>query len=168
MDLRGFNANDHKADESFDLIPPGEYEAWIEASEGKPTKAGNGHMLVLQVKITKGQYMNRILFDRLNIKNPSAKTEEIAKGTLSAICRAVGVLTPSDSSELHMKPLRIKVATRKREDNGEMVNEIKGYKPIKAEPNGNASIPVPVPTSPTTAAVANGAKASAPWFASNN
>jgi len=52
---------------------------------------------------------------------------KIAKAELSAICRAVGVMTPRDSVDLHNLPLQISVRLKKRDDTGEMVNEIKGY-----------------------------------------
>ena len=97
---------------------------------------------------------NKTLFDKLNIDNPNETAQRIGKGNLSAICRAVGVLTPGDSSELHMKPLRITVKTRKREDTGEMVNEVKAYKPR----NGAGSF------APSQPMEANDA-AKAPWMA---
>jgi hypothetical protein len=75
-----------------------------------------------------GQYQNKHLFDRLNLQNASDQAVQIARGTLSAICRAVGVMTPKDSSELHNKPLRVKVTVKKSDDYGEQ-NEVKAYKP---------------------------------------
>ncbi len=51
----------------------------------------------------------------------------IAQAELSAICRAVGVLTPGDSVELHNLPLVINVKCRKREDSGDVTNEIRGF-----------------------------------------
>jgi hypothetical protein len=85
------------------------------------------------LQVLNGEYQNRKVWDRLNLINPNAKTVEIAKGTLSAICRAVGVLTPQDSSDLHGKPLRIKVTVRKSDEYGEQ-NEVKAYKPRLAGP----------------------------------
>jgi len=57
---------------------------------------------------------------------------KIARAELSAICRAVGVLTPRDSCELHNLPLVITVKCKKRPDTGEITNEIKGYSPKTA------------------------------------
>jgi hypothetical protein len=48
-------------------------------------------------------HRNGVIWSRLNLDNP--KAVEIARRDLSAICRAVGVLTPGDSSELHDLPL---------------------------------------------------------------
>ena len=74
-----------------------------------------------------GPYKNRLLWSRLNLDNPNAQAVQIAQGELSAICRAVGVMQPKDSIELHNLPLLITVKCKKREDTGDVVNEIKGY-----------------------------------------
>lgn len=44
-------------------------------------------------------------------------TVKIARGELSAVCRAVGVMAPKDSVELHNIPLEINVGLKKRDDN---------------------------------------------------
>ena len=128
-DLGGFTATEVEPPQAFKPLPAGDYRCIIEHSEMKPTKNGNGEMLVLRLKVLDGDFKNRVLFDRLNLKNPSEQAVQIARGTLSAICRAVGVLTPGDSSELHNKPLVAVVM--QREYNGNQQNEIKGYKEAK-------------------------------------
>jgi hypothetical protein len=52
---------------------------------------------------------------------------EIARGNLSAICRAVNVMQPQDSVDLHNLPLEVNVKCKKRDDSDEISNEIKGY-----------------------------------------
>ena len=52
---------------------------------------------------------------------------QIARGELSAICRAIGIMTPKDSAELHNLPMTVTVKVKKREDNGEMANEISAW-----------------------------------------
>lgn len=125
-DLGGFDAT-QVAPNSFDVLPAGEYEAIIVASEVKATSTG-GKMLKLELQILNGEFQNRKVWDNINLWNASDKAVQIARGTLSAICRAVGVMTPKDSAELHNKPLRIKVAVRKSEEYGEQ-NQIKAYTP---------------------------------------
>jgi hypothetical protein len=93
----------------------------------KPTKNGNGSHLQLTFTIIDGEYKNRVLWARLNLENPNATAVKIAMSELSAICHAVGVMQPHDSVELHNLPLVIIVKLRKREDTGELTNEIKGY-----------------------------------------
>ena len=126
-DLRGFDAREVEPPTDFDPIPAGKYVAVITDSEMKPTKAGTGKYLQLAFQIIEGPYKNRFLWARLNLDNPNATAVQIARAELSAICRAVGVLAPKDSVELHNLPLVIHVRCKKREDTGEIVNEIKGY-----------------------------------------
>lgn len=129
-----FNAND-VAPNDFGVIPPGDYEAVIVNSSMHQTKAGDGEYLKLELQIINGTYQNRKLFENLNLKNKNEQAVTIAKGTLSAICRAINVLTPRDSSELHNKPMRITVGVRN--ENGEQRNHVKSYKPRQAGPAFN-------------------------------
>ena len=125
--LNGFNAANVEPAIDFDPIPAGKYLAVITASEMKPTKTGNGTFLELSFQVLEGQYKNRMLWSRLNLDNPNAQAVQIAQAELSAICRAVGVITPKDSIELHNLPLLVTVKVKKREDTGDLVNEIKAY-----------------------------------------
>lgn len=136
-----FNPSDYQPDE-FELIEPGEYDAVIIESEKKQNSKGNGALLKLKLQIMNGKFQNRTLYDNLNLWNQSQQATEIARKSLSAIVAATGVANPSKSELLHDKPLRIKVAVEKRNDNGKMRNVIKGYKPL------NKSAPV---TRPATA-----------------
>ncbi len=126
-DLHGFDANQVEPTGDFDPIPAGKYLAVITDSEMKLTKAGTGSLLQLTFQIVEGEYQNRLLWTRLNLDNPNAVAVQIARADLSAICRAVGVLSPRDSVELHNLPLVIHVRCKKRGDTGDIVNEIKGY-----------------------------------------
>ena len=138
-DLRGFNAHTVEPNESFDPVPAGEYLCIITASDDRPTKSGNGSYLELEFEVIDGPYKGRKLWDRLNLANPNEMAVKIARATLSAICRAVGVMEPKDSCELHDQPLFVKVRLDKRSDTDEMSNVIKGYR------GRNASRPDPVP-----------------------
>jgi len=82
------------------------------------------------LKIEGPTHAGRVVFDNLNLRNPSQKAVEIAKGTLSSICRAVNVLSPKDSSDLHGKTLTVRIGCR--EYNGQVQNEVKGYGPAEA------------------------------------
>lgn len=126
-ELNGFNAHNVEPNADFDPIPAGKYLAVITASEMKPTKSNNGYFLELTFQVIEGQYKNRLLWSRLNLDNPSPQAVQIARGELSAICRAIGVMQPKDSAELHNLPLMVTVKCKNREDTGDVVNEIKGY-----------------------------------------
>jgi len=148
--LSGFDAKTVEPG-GFDVLPAGEYDVCIVSSVVEPTKAGNGKFLKLELQVLNGPFQNRKIFDRLNLWNPNQQAVTIAQGTLSAICRAVGVLTPQDSSELHNKPLRCRVTVRKSEEYGDG-NEVKRYMPRnagpaqQAQPQANGGSPWPAAT----------------------
>lgn len=129
-----FDANNVPPSTGFDAIPAGDYDVVISESEVKPTKKGDGHYLQLTFTIIEGEYENRKLFARLNIDNPSEQAVAIARGELSAICRAVGVMTLKTSGQLHDIPLSVKVAIRKNKETGEEFNDIKKYSSKTVEP----------------------------------
>ena len=131
MSTLNFNANDVEPSAGFEVIPAGKYNAVISDSEMKETRSGTGKYLQLEFEIIDGEYRNRKLWSRLNLENPNPDAVRMARADLSAICRAVNVLTPKDSLELHNLPLVITVRCRKNQDD-EMVNEIKGYAPRAA------------------------------------
>lgn len=129
-----FDATQVDPQSSFDPIPAGWYRAIITESELKQTRNGQGQYLQLTLQVLDGQYSGRHLWERLNLMNPSTAAVEIAQKTLSAICHAVGVLTPRDSAELHNKPLQVKVKVKPAEGEFEARNEISGYKAIDGKP----------------------------------
>ena len=145
-DLDGFNAHEVEPTASFEAIPAGKYLAAITESEMKPTKNGSGSYLQLTLTILEGEYKGRVLWARLNLVNPNQTAVKIAQSELSAVCRAVGVMTPRDSCELHNIPLLITVKVKKREDTGELANEVKGYEPKSAA----AGKPQQAPANSTT------------------
>lgn len=134
-DLSGFDANQVEPTGDFDPIPAGKYAAVITDSEMKPNKAGTGSLLQLTFQIIEGEHQNRLLWARLNLDHPNAVAVQIARADLSAICRAVGVLAPTDSAELHNLPMVVSVRCKKRTDTGEITNEIKGFSKKEAVTN---------------------------------
>ena len=130
-----FNANTVEPATDFEAIPAGKYVAAVVASEMKPTKAGTGNYLELTFEVLEGEFKGRKLWARLNLDNPNALAVKIARSELSALCRAVGVMEPKDSCELHNLPLVITVK-QKADAEGEVRNEVKGY--AKRETAGGA------------------------------
>jgi hypothetical protein len=146
--LNGFNATEVEPTSSFEPIPAGKYLAAITESEMKPTKNGSGSYLQMTFTIIEGEFKNRVLWARLNLNNPNATAVKIARSELSAVCHAVGVMQPRDSVELHNLPLVITVKLKKREDTGELTNEIKGYEPKASSTGQPQQAPVTSNTPP--------------------
>ncbi len=143
--LTGFNANDVEPAQEFSAIPAGKYLAVITESEVKATKKGTGSYLQLTFQIIEGEYKNRFLWARLNLDNPNATAVKIARGELSALCRAVGVLAPADSVELHNLPLVILVKCKTNKETGEIQNEVKGYSAKEVASGKPAQAPTSTP-----------------------
>jgi hypothetical protein len=125
-----FDATTVEPDAGFETIPPGWYNVAIDESTMKPTKDGAGSYLELRFNVLDGQYANRKLYTRLNLKNANVQTVEIAQKQLSAICHAVKVLRPQKSEELHGLPLKGKVKIRPAQGDYEASNEFTAYKGI--------------------------------------
>lgn len=142
--LNNFDANEVDPSVALEPIPAGRYAAVITDSEFKTTKSGAGRYLQFTLQILDGEHKGRLVWARLNLENPNATTVKIARGELSAICRAVGVMQPRDSIELHNIPLEVTVGLKKRDDNGELTNVIKGYARKGAAQSG------PTASRPTT------------------
>jgi Protein of unknown function (DUF669) len=149
-----------------DAIPAGWYNVQIDQSEMKPTKDGSGAYLELRLAVLDGQYVGRKVFARLNLRNNNATAVEIAYKDLSAICHATGVMQVQDSSQLHGRPMKIKVSVRAATGEYEASNEVKAYKNI----NENVGGPVAGATAagsatPWGAAPQAAAPAAMPWGA---
>ena len=140
-------------DSGFTPIPEGDYEVVIVKSTNKSTKTGNGSYLELQCQVVSGEHAKRVLWARLNLKNPSSAAVEMAKRELSSICHATGVLRPKCKEELHNIPMIVHVV--QVEGRNGMQNEIKGWKAKE----GAAQSAAPAPSTPAQPTSAGGR----PW-----
>lgn len=164
--LSGFDAGAVPEQDAFTVLPEGIYPAIAVASEMKPTKAGTGQYLQVVFEVLDGQYKGQKLWARMNLMNPNQTAVDIAQRELAALCRAVGVMKPSDSTELHNRPLLLTVAVevddRKRES-----NVIKKYESTSGATHAPVAAKAAAPWGgsttgqPQAAAPAHAAKA--PW-----
>ena len=120
-----------------DPVPEGWYNVQIDQSEMKPTKDGAGTYLELRFSVMDGQYANRKLFARLNLRNNNPVAQEIAYGELSAICHATNVMQLQDSQQLHGVPLKVKAKVRPASGGYDASNDLSGFKNIN-ESTGDA------------------------------
>src|SRR5690625_5981936 len=74
---QGFSVDQLPQDDSFDTIPAGWYNAKITESELRDTRAGTGQYIQVRFDITGPQQAGRVMFDNLNIRNPSEVAERI-------------------------------------------------------------------------------------------
>jgi Protein of unknown function (DUF669) len=149
MVMLNFDAHHVDPSSGKDPVPAGKYLAVINASEMKPTKNGAGQYLEFEYQILTGEHQGRRLWSRHTLQHTNLQTVEIARSELSAICRAIGVMQPTDSCELHNLPLTIIVKLMKRRDTGEVANEIVAWArkdalagvPQQAGSPGGSSVP---------------------------
>jgi hypothetical protein len=93
-------------------IPEGEYDAIITNTELKPTNAGDGQYLQVDIEVTSGDHKGRKVTERLNFVNSNERAVKIAERILGSIGHAVGFeegYEITDSNEIHNKPFVIKV-----------------------------------------------------------
>lgn len=169
-----FNARTVAPEAPRTPIPAGVYTCVITESDVKSTQNG-GQMLVLTHQVIDGPHKGRLVWNRINIRNPSAEAERIGQAQLSSLCHAVNVLDLMDSSMLHSIPVRVRVSIRpagpdRTGTHRDEQNEVKGYEgvgkgqpaapaPSQPLPSGAFQAPAVTPAAPAAAATA-GAK---PW-----
>jgi hypothetical protein len=153
--LNGFDASTVPEQESFDALPEGQYVAIITESEFKPTKNGQGQYLQFVFEVIDGQFKGRKLWARLNLQNHNKTAVDIAQRELGAICRAVGIIRPNDSAELHNKAMLVTVGVE-LDDRNRQANIIKKYESAIGGAPAMQHAPAPAPA-------AQAAPATAPW-----
>lgn len=161
--LYGFDASQVPEQQEFSAVPAGQYVAIATASQFKPTKNGQGEFLQFDFEVIDGEFKGRKLWARLNLRNKNATAVDIAQRELGAICRAVGIIKPNDSAELHNKPIMLTVDVE-LDDRNRQSNIIKKYEPAGSGMPMAAPQPAPQAYAPPVAQPApQAAPAAAPW-----
>ena len=148
-----FNSANVEPQQSFEPIPKGWYDLLIEGVELKPTRAGTGSYLSLQLKVQGGEFNNRTGFDMITYSNPNAQAVEIGHRKLSALCRAVGIVELTSTDLLENRIVAGKVGVRV-DKTGEYdpQNDVREYKSAAA-----ATAPVTGNVNTANAGAATGA-----------
>ena len=155
-----------QSEQSYELLPPGWYSASITRADLKATKDGGGQYIALRFDVTGPSHQGRVVFGNLNIKNRSAKAEEIGRQQLGELMRAIGLARVQDTDQLIGGQLQIKVAIREASGGYEAQNEVKGYKAAGSQPAAIApaapAFPPMQASSPAQAPAAAGV--TPPWI----
>lgn len=145
---------------NFEPLPAGWYNATISQSELKATKDGPGQYIKVRYDITGPSHQGRVVFGNLNIKNASAKAEEIGRQQLGEIMRAIGLAKVTDTDQLIGGSLSIKLDVRAATEQYAAQNEVKGFKAI----TGSApTFAAPAASPSASAPAAATGKAAPPW-----
>lgn len=150
--------------QSFDPLPPSKYAMRVTATESKPTKAGDGAYMQVELEIDENhhpEHKGRKVWDRLNLWNKNTTAAEIAQRQLKALVLACGLHSVADSSELHGHTVLVKIKVRPANAGYDATNEVAGYEPI----SGSQQAPRPAVTSGGSRAAAAPAAAGKPAWA---
>ena len=153
-----FDATAVEPQQSSGPIPAGAYLAQVIESDLKHLKSGNGMGLALTFQIIDGEHKNRRLWANLNVQHSNPNAEHIGQQQLSSLCRALNVLQLKDTTQLHNKPLKVRVKIRIDAIYGDK-NEVTAYEPAAA-----ASFQQQAAQQQAPARAAPAAPAKAPWM----
>jgi hypothetical protein len=151
-----FDANELPQGNTYEPLPAGWYTATITAAELKPTKDGSGQYIKVRYDITGPTHQGRVVFGNINIRNASARAEEIGRQQLGELMRAIGLARITDTDQLIGGVLSIKVDVRQATDQYPAQNEVRGFKAI------TGAAPALSPAASAPAASAPG-KVAPPW-----
>lgn len=130
-----FDATQHEpATGAAPTVPTDWYTLIIVRSDSKATKDKTGEFLELTCRIVEGQYTDRELTNRLNMRNKSKQAVDIANAELSAICHCIGVPHVQTSEQLHGIPFRAHILEEPRADNPSLNgNRFIGYMTMQGQ-----------------------------------
>ncbi|MEI7607332.1 MAG: DUF669 domain-containing protein [Rhodospirillaceae bacterium] len=90
----------------FSPVPAGTYIASITETEVRVTRDGLGSYISAVSEILEGIHAGRKVYDRVTVTNASLKAVAFGNRKLSAMCRATGMMTITDTTDLHGIPFR--------------------------------------------------------------
>jgi hypothetical protein len=165
--LEGFYDPNTEARTGFEPLPAGEYVAEISAASIEPISNTRnlGHCLKITWKVNEGEFANRMVFQRLNMRptaemKNSAEVQKYAEIDFASIREAIGLgkVVVKDVGEILFRRALIRVSV-KNDPTGQYgpQNEVKGYKPY-----GGAPAPAATYASPPAAASAPAPRAAPP------
>lgn len=119
-----------REDQDFAPLAEGDYVVACTATDYKATKAGDGKYLSCKFQILSGPSKGRIIWENMNLVNPSETAVKIGRQKLKELSKAIGIFgTLNDSAQLHDEPLILRMGLNKK---GEI--EVKKFMSINETP----------------------------------
>jgi hypothetical protein len=122
-----FDATAHESSNDYAPLPAGEYKLCAVASEMKTTKKGDGKYISFEFQVLSSLGEGRKIFANYNWVNPNEKAVSIGKEQFAALCKAVGILKPESTEQLHNIPFSAVVGIQKGTGEYGDSNVIKKY-----------------------------------------
>ena len=101
---------------SFDALPEGDYDVVVTEAAMVNNKSSEGAHIAVTMQVIEGDFTGRLIWANYNVSNPNATAEKIGRSELAALCRAMGVANPQDTSELKDKPFKVKLGFEKNKE----------------------------------------------------
>ena len=154
-------------DGEFKPLPAGWYSVTINKAEIRNTKDETGQYIAVRYDVTGPTHQGRVVFGNLNIKNKSAKAEEIGRAQLGELMRALGLKQVTDTDQLVGGSLQIKLDVREARTDAatgktyDASNDVKSFKA-----SGDAMpMAASIPSFPKTSTPAPKPDSAAPFWA---
>lgn len=125
---------DEEGDGSFEPLPPGTYRAQVDDASLVTTKAGNGKMIKVTLKITGPTHAGRLAWDQMVVAHPNATASSIGQLRFASLCVACGFEAKRPRlHELIGRPISVRLGIEKSEQYGDR-NKVTEYRPGSAAP----------------------------------
>ena len=159
-------ASTYSSDQSYEIMPDGEYKlAGVDAEE-KQTQKKNGSYINAKFEIVEGPHTGRFIWQNFNIVNPNETAQRIGRQELVAWATACGKASADDTDKLLGKIFSAKVGVEKGTGGYADSNRIKAFL-IGAKKASPAPMNTPAPTTPSVqqapVAEATASASSNPW-----
>lgn len=155
-----FSKFELKAPTNYGPIAAGLYDVTVSSCEWKENSLHTGEIISVKFTIIGPTYNNRNVFANFNIKNASARAEEIGQQQMSDFARACGFNElPDDTDDFVGRNLTVKIGVEpsdKVEPGKDPRNIILSYRTF----SGESSAPAPQEQAPTRI----GTGAVPPWL----
>jgi hypothetical protein len=109
------------------LMVPGDYIIEIIESDYVANARGNGMDAKFQCQVLGGAYAGRSFYINLNLEHENQQAQDIAQRDFALLRRAVGVMAPQSTLELHYIDFKVRIGVKPRQDTGVMENLVTQY-----------------------------------------
>lgn len=164
-----YNFNCNEAPEPVDFSPmPINTECIMEiiASEIGAANEKGTQQLQLTFKVVDGEFKGREINEWYSIICPiSQQAVEISQRAIRQICESIGLVSFTQTEELHNKPMIVRVGHKEANADGDVYNRVKMVKPYgNVAPSTNTTNAAPPAQAGTDAATApTAATRKKPW-----
>ena len=159
-------ASTYSSDQSYEIMPDGEYKlAGVDAEE-KQTQKKNGTYINAKFEVVDGPHTGRFIWQNFNIVNPNETAQRIGRQELVAWATACGKATADDTDKLLGKIFSAKVGVEKGTGGYADSNRIKAFligSPTRAPKPMNTPAPAAPVVEQVPVAEATASASSNPW-----